>query len=92
MQLFIAGGVNPSFSVESNRVAMEDLLDRTEADMRGVKLSSDTQHTKHNKKNMVMAGEANKKGGIYDRLSDQKSYTGVRFDCMHHTYIHTKQM
>ena len=79
---------------------MESLLDRSEADNRGVKKTqsqsqsrshggapgSSSPHThsgggsgqKAKQQSVVMAGEANKKGGIFDRLTNQSSYTGVR--------------
>lgn len=75
---------------------MESLLDRTEADNRGVKQTTPHQQGgapassssgdrresssgsgARKKQSVVMAGEANKKGGIFDRLTNQDSYTGV---------------
>lgn len=72
-----SGGVNPSYSVEQRNVAMEDLLDRSEADARGVRRVSGGRKPSSKPSSVVMAGEANKKGGIFDRLTDQSSYTGV---------------
>lgn len=75
-------------------MTLEDLLDRSPADNRGIKLSADVAAA-HNTPGQkpkrfrpsyftllkccrpVIAGEANKPGGIYDRLSQQDSYTGV---------------
>ncbi len=78
----IAGGINPSFAIEYQTIEMEKLLDRSEADARGVKKVSgggDNIGTKpEDRQTVVMPGEANRKGGIYDRLSHESTYTGVR--------------
>ena len=85
------GGANPSFAPQNQTIPMESLLDRSEADNRGVKktLAAPTctpvyrngplPHQGHGQGqgHTVMAGEANKKGGIFDRLTNENSYTGV---------------
>mmetsp|Transcript_19373 Transcript_19373/g.20098 ORF Transcript_19373/g.20098 Transcript_19373/m.20098 type:complete len:569 (+) Transcript_19373:14-1720(+) len=75
-------GHNPSFTPTSSKISLEELLDRSPADNRGVKLSNEAAAAANSSsaqkpKRPVIAGEANKSGGIYDRLSQQDSYTGV---------------
>lgn len=82
--------------MHNQTVPMENLLDRSEADVRGVKRSpgrSSSQHVQGHGQgygHTVMAGEANKKGGIFDRLTNENSYTGVctynvsLLNCMRH--------
>lgn len=71
-------GQTPSFSPSRTTVELENLLDRSPADARGVKLASPV-NDKVNKSrpSVTIAGEANKPGGIFDRLSSEKSFTGV---------------
>lgn len=76
-------GHNPSFTPTSSKISLEDLLDRSPADNRGIKLTGEAAAAASNPssaqkpKRPVIAGEGNKVGGIYDRLSQQDSYTGV---------------
>mmetsp|Transcript_4431 Transcript_4431/g.8234 ORF Transcript_4431/g.8234 Transcript_4431/m.8234 type:complete len:289 (+) Transcript_4431:408-1274(+) len=93
----LSGGVNPSFALQNQTIPMESLLDRSEADYRGVKKTTQQshghQHPSHGQggdshSHTVMAGEANKKGGIFDRLTNENSYTGVHRDRLHYPDTH----
>jgi len=81
-------GLNPSFSPSSSRITLEGLLDRSPADNRGVKLSTEARQspsTAQKPKRPTFAGEANKSGGIFDRLTQQDSYTGVYKERFNHS-------
>lgn len=120
------GGAVPEFSANQNAVTMENLLDRSPADVRGVKVAGGGAAAPRRCDDVLTysisaylpvptlpiicscyvpsidlrcinqivyslccssapykptyAGEANKGGGIYDRLSNQSSYTGVSYE------------
>ncbi|CAE7493345.1 unnamed protein product, partial [Symbiodinium microadriaticum] len=73
-------GQTPSFSASSTTIALESLLDRSQADSRGVKLSDAAAAARaaaqRRPGEVTYAGEANKSGGIFDRLSNKESFTG----------------
>jgi hypothetical protein len=67
-------------STVDDTLTLENMMDRGEYDVRGRKAEKGQGHLSNGtgeRKQQQQAGSANKKGGVYDRLTDNSKYTGV---------------